>query len=664
MATEIALKLADGREVRVPSGTLVADALRSAGLASEDVLGAKVGGEILDLQTPVRAAGPFLPVRAGTPEGLEILRHSTAHVMAQAVARLFPDVEFAIGPVIEDGFYYDFDTLHVFVPEDLPRIEAEMAKIVAEGQPIRRSEASGKSEAIATLTKTQKAKFKSEIVRELPEDAAVSFYSQGEFTDLCRGPHLPSTARVGKAFRLLSVAGAYWRADQKREQLQRLYGTAWFSEQDLAAYLKRREEAEKRDHRKLGRELELVSFRPEVAPGMPFWHPRGTVIYNALVSYVREKLAARDYVEIRTPHVLSSSLWHRSGHMSHYKDNMFFTTVDENEYAVKPMNCPGSALVYEAGLRSYRDLPLRLAEFGLCHRYEKSGVLAGLTRCRAFVQDDAHIYCAPEQLGDEIGALVALVREVYAEVGFANIRMDLSTRPPSSTGTDEMWRNAEGALESALRRIGAEFRLAPGEGAFYGPKIDFQVSDAIGRSWQLATIQVDFSLPKKFDLVYVAADGVRKRPVVVHRAILGSLERFIGILIEHFAGAFPTWLAPEQVRVIPVSEEKNAPYAREVLAACRAAGLRASADLGSERMNQKIRSAQVLKVPYMFVVGGREAENRTVSVRRRDEGDCGAQPLADAVQAVAAETRSRSLALTIPAQATTAGAKKPAKATT
>ncbi len=663
MASEIALKLTDGREVRVPAGSPVAEALQAAGISGDDLLGARVGGEILDLQTPVRTAGLLVPVRAGTPEGLEVLRHSTAHVMAQAVARLFPDVEFAIGPVIEDGFYYDFDTPHVFVPEDLPKIEAEMAKIVAEGHPIRRSEARGKAEAIATLTKTQKAKFKSEIVRDLPPDAAVSFYSQGEFTDLCRGPHLPGTARVGKAFKLLTVAGAYWRADQKREQLQRLYGTAWFSEADLAAHLERREEAEKRDHRKLGRELELVSFRPDVAPGMPFWHPRGTVIYNTLVGYVREKLAARDYVEIRTPHVLSASLWHRSGHMSHYRDNMFFTTVDENEYAVKPMNCPGSALVFEAGLRSYRDLPLRLAEFGLCHRYEKSGVLAGLTRCRAFVQDDAHIYCTPEQLGDEIGALVALVREVYSEVGFTNIRMDLSTRPPSSTGTDEMWRNAEGALEAALRKIGAEFRIAPGEGAFYGPKIDFQVSDAIGRSWQLATVQVDFGLSEKFDLVYVAPDGSRQRPVVVHRAILGSLERFIGILIEHFAGAFPTWLAPEQVRVIPVSEEKNAAYARDVLAACRAAGLRATADLGSERMNQKIRGAQVLKVPYMFVVGGREADGRTVSVRRRDEGDCGARPLADAVAAVAAEARSRSLALTIPAKPAPAGP-KPAKATT
>jgi threonyl-tRNA synthetase len=581
-----------------------------------------------------------------TEEGLEVVRHTAAHVMAQAVARLFgkDQVEFAIGPVIDEGFYYDFDIDHPFTPEDLPRIEEEMRKIVREDLPLQRVEMSGKDRATAALDASGRAQFKKEIVRDLPDDSVFSFYSQGEFTDLCRGPHVPSTGRVGEAFKLLSVAGAYWRGDEKRKMLQRIYATAFFRKDELDEWVRLKEEAKKRDHRVLGKDLGLYKF-PQASPGAVIWMPKGMVCWRELERVIREKLAARDYVEVRTPVLLDSTVWKVTGHMDHYRENMYFLEEQEDGriLGMKPMNCPGSAMVFQEGIRSYRDLPLRLAEFGLVHRNEKSGVLGGLTRVRSFTQDDAHIYCTPEQLRAELEDLVAFVREIYGLFGFSDIRLYFATRPVSSTGSDAMWKDAEAAIDGVLKESGAAWKLDPGGGAFYGPKIDFKVLDSIKREWQLATVQVDFSLPDKFDLEYAAQDGTRKRPVVIHRAILGSFERMFGILVEHFAGAFPLWLSPEQVRVVPVSEEKQADACLAAVKSLRAAGLRATADLGSGKMGAKIRESTMQKVNYCFVIGGREAESGQVAVRRRDGHDLGAMPLADAVAALAKEASERLL---------------------
>ncbi|NUN53250.1 MAG: threonine--tRNA ligase, partial [Planctomycetaceae bacterium] len=571
---DLEFRLPDGSLRRYPAGTPGRDIARDLPGAS-GALALLVDGEYLDLHSPARKGGALRPVLPGTEEGLEVVRHTAAHVMAQAVARLFGKdaVEFAIGPVIDEGFYYDFDIEHAFTPEDLPRIEEEMRRIVREDLPLSRSEVEGKDAARARLDASGKAEFKKEIVRDLPDGSVFSFYSQGEFTDLCRGPHVPSTGAVGEAFKLLSVAGAYWRGDEKRKMLQRIYATAFFRKEELDEWVRLKEEAKRRDHRVLGRELGLFKF-PEASPGAAIWLPKGMICWRELERVIREKLDARGYVEVRTPVLLDSSVWKVTGHMDHYRENMYFLEKQEDRlFGMKPMNCPGSAMVFQEGLRSYRELPLRLAEFGLVHRNEKSGVLGGLTRVRSFVQDDAHVYCTPEQLEDELRDLVAFVREIYGLFGFADIRMYLATRPASSTGTDAMWRNAEEAIGSVLRASGAPFVMDPGGGAFYGPKIDFKVLDSIRREWQLATIQVDFSLPEKFDLDYVAQDGTRKRPVVIHRAILGSFERMFGILVEHFAGAFPLWLSPEQVRVVPVSEEKQADACRAAVAALRAAGL-------------------------------------------------------------------------------------------
>ncbi len=641
---ELPFTLPDGSAVSLPAGAPARQlAARLPGAA--DALALVVEGEIVDLHTPLRRGGSVRAVLPRTEEGLEVLRHTAAHVMAQAVARLFGKdrVEFAIGPVIEDGFYYDFDIDHAFTPEDLPRIQEEMARIVAEDLPLSREEASGKPAALARLEAAGRARFKREIVAGLADDAVVSFYGQGEFTDLCRGPHLPSTGRVGDAFRLLSVAGAYWRGDEKRPMLQRIYATAFFDRAELEEFVRLKEEAKRRDHRVLGRELGLFQFT-EASPGTAIWLPKGMVCYRALESMIRERLDRRGYVEVRTPVLLDTSVWKVTGHMDHYRENMFFLEPSEERlFGMKPMNCPGAAMVFREGLRSYRELPLRLAEFGLIHRYEKSGVLGGLTRVRSFTQDDAHLFCTLDQLEAELRSLVEFVREVYALFGFDPVTLYFATRPGSSTGSDEMWARAEGAIESVLRASGADHRLAPGDGAFYGPKIDFKVRDSIKREWQLATIQVDFSLPEKFDLEYVAPDGSRQRPVVIHRAILGSFERMFGVLVEHFAGAFPLWLAPEQVRVVPVSEEKQADACRAAVEALRAAGLRASADLSSGKMGGKIREATMQKVPYVFVIGGREAESGAVAVRRRDGHDLGALPLAEAVEALRLEAAERRL---------------------
>jgi threonyl-tRNA synthetase len=643
---DLELVFPDGSKRRYPAGTPGREVAKDLP-GGEKALAILVDGQFVDLNTPVRKGGQARPVLPGTEEGLEVMRHTAAHVMAQAVARIWgkDNVEFAIGPVIDEGFYYDFDIDHPFKPEDLPRIEEEMRKIVREDLPLKRVEMTGKERAVAQLDASGRATFKKEIVRDLPDDSIFSFYSQGEFTDLCRGPHVPSTGKVGEAFKLLSVAGAYWRGDEKRKMLQRIYATAFFSRSELDEWVRLKEEAKKRDHRVLGRELGLFKF-PEASPGACIWLPKGMVCWRELERVIREKLDARDYVEVRTPVLLDSSVWKVTGHMDHYRENMYFLEKQEDEriLGMKPMNCPGSAMVFQEGVRSYRELPLRLAEFGLVHRNEKSGVLGGLTRVRSFVQDDSHIYCTEEQLRAEIEDLVAFVREVYGLFGFSEIRMYFATRPASSTGTDGMWRNAEAAIEAVLKASGEPFKMDPGGGAFYGPKIDFKVLDSIKREWQLATIQVDFSLPVKFDLEYAAQDGTRKRPVVIHRAILGSFERMFGILVEHFAAAFPLWLSPEQVRVVPVSEEKQADACRAAVRALRAAGLRAAADLGSGKMGAKIREATMQKVNYVFVIGGREADSGQVAVRRRDGHDLGAMPLADAVAALAREAAERRLA--------------------
>ena len=638
----IRLELPDGASVEAAAGASLRDALADVP-AFKKAVAVKVDGAVVDLSRSVTHDAAVEPVLPGTPDALEVLRHTTAHVMAQAVARHFgmEHVEFAIGPVIEDGFYYDFDLPRALTDDDLPEIEKIMEQIKRENLEIVRSEAADREDALRTIRGDRaKSAFKQELIAGFPADEPVSFYRQGEFMDLCRGPHLPSTGRLA-FFKLLSVAGAYWRGDERREQLQRIYATAFFDKQELKAFLRRREEAAKRDHRKLGARLELFRNLPE-APGFPLWLPNGTVIFNELVDLMRSKLREREYVEIRTPHILIDDLWRTSGHMDHFKENMYFTEIEERSFAVKPMNCPGAALTFKQGLRSYRELPLRLAEFGLCHRYERSGTLHGLTRVRSFVQDDAHIYCTPAQLQGEILALIDLCKEVYREVGFGAPELFLSTRPDDRAGTDEMWDHAEEELREALAKAGAAYTVNPGDGAFYGPKIDFKVQDAIGRSHQLCTIQVDFAMAQKFDLEYVAEDGSRQRPVVVHRAILGSVERFVGVLIEHFAGNFPLWLAPEQAMVLPVSEDRHADAALNVLQELRQAGFRAHVDWSNNKLGKKIREATLRKVPYLLVVGDREAEDGTVAVRRRDGTDCGALELGDLLRALRGERDGRS----------------------
>jgi len=651
----IKLQLPEGAEAEVPAGVSIREALSEV-KGIRKAVGAKLNGEVVDLSTTLTADAAIEPVMPGTDAGLDLLRHTTAHVMAQAVARHFgmENVEFAIGPTIKDGFYYDFDLPRTLTADDLPAIEKIMEAIKRENLEIVRSVAADRDDALRTIDADRaKSQFKQELIRGFPEDEPVSFYTQGEFTDLCRGPHLPATGKLA-FFKLLSVAGAYWRGDENREQLQRIYGTAFFDKKALKQLLHQREEALKRDHRKVGQQLDIFRNLPE-APGFPLWMPNGTIIVNQLIAYMREKLEARSYDEIRTPHIMIDDLWKTSGHYDHYKENMYFTEIEERSFAVKPMNCPGAALAYKQGLRSYREHPVRLGEFGLCHRFERSGTLHGLTRVRSFVQDDAHIFCTPAQLQGEILALIDLTHEVYREIGFGAPKMLLSTRPEDRTGSDEMWDNAENQLREALAKAGAEYQVNPGDGAFYGPKIDFLVLDAIGREHQLCTIQVDFSLPEKFDLEFVGDDGARHRPVVIHRAIFGSIERFVGLLIEHYAGIFPLWLAPTQAMVLPVSEDRHADAAGNALAELRAAGLRAHADCSNNKLGKKIREATLRKVPYLLVIGDREVENGTIAVRRRDGTDCGAIAMADLIPMLRDECDSRSLAPKLGAKTTTEG---------
>jgi len=557
-----------------------------------------------------------MPNKTAEDPALERLRHSASHVMAQAVCRLFPGVKLAIGPSIKDGFYYDFLFPQPISDEDLPRIEEEMRKIVQEGLPIERVELP-RAEAIAMYRKDAQP-FKLELLEDIPDDP-VSFYRQGSFIDLCRGPHVSNTAEI-KALKLTSLAGAYWRGDERNAMLQRIYGTAFSSQKELDAYLRLQEEARKRDHRRIGAELDLFSFHKE-GPGFPFFHPKGMIILNQLLGFWREVHAKHGYQEVRTPIILARSLWEQSGHWDHYRANMYFTEIEEAPYAVKPMNCPGGMLVFKSRPRSYRDLPLRLAELGLVHRHEKSGVLHGLFRVRMFTQDDAHIFLLPEQIEPEVISVIDLVDSMYKVFGLS-YQVELSTRPKDFIGTDGMWEQATKALDGALRRKGIEFKVNPGEGAFYGPKIDFHIEDAIGRTWQCATIQLDFAMPERFEIEYTGADGNRHRPAVIHRVVLGAIERFFGILVEHYAGKFPVWLSPVQVRVIPITDEQGA-YAEQVHRRFLEAGLRSELDGRSENLNHKIREATVEKVPYMAIVGQKEVERRNISLRARDEGNLG-----------------------------------------
>ena len=575
------------------------------------------------------------------PTPLSTLRHSASHVMAQAVKRLFPDVRVAIGPAIEDGFYYDFAKAEPFTPEDLVRIEAVMADIVKADLPFERQEMS-RAEAIAFFRERDE-RFKVEILEGIDAER-VSLYTQGDFVDLCRGPHVGRTGEI-TAFKLLSSSGAYWRGSEKNPMLQRIYGTAWLTREELDRHLWRLEEARKRDHRKLGRELDLFDFY-DVAPGAPFWLPNGMILVRELEKFARERLDAQDYQEISTPMLVNKKLWEQSGHWEHYQDNMFKLEVEGEIFSLKPMNCPEASYVYRRSLRSYRDLPLRFSEMGRDHRNERSGTLTGLVRVRQFTQDDAHIFCRPDQLQDEITALLDLVREWYKTFDLQP-SYKLSTRPEKRLGTEAQWDNAEHALQEALRGNGLAFDVDPGGGNFYGPKIDIDVRDALGRGWQVATIQADLTmLPERFALEYIDTDGQPKRPVAIHRAIFGSYERFIGILIEHYAGAFPTWLAPVQARVLPVSEKFIA-YARTVHTRLRAARIRAELDDRNEKLGYKIRDAQVRKVPYMLVVGGREAEQGTVSLRHRTGDDLGAVPLDRVVTDLTAEIAARVGTLTV-----------------
>ena len=592
---------------------------------------AKVNGEIVDLRTEVAQDCELELLTFDSEEGKGAFWHTTSHILAQAVKRLYPETKLAIGPSIDNGFYYDLDRETPFVPEDLEKIEAEMKKIAKEALPIERF-TMPREEAIAYFKENEEP-YKVELVEDLPEGEEISFYKQGEFTDLCAGPHLMSTKTV-KAVKLTSLAGAYWRGDEKNKMLTRIYGISYPKKAELEEYLHRLEEAKKRDHRKLGKELGLFMMCDE-GPGFPFFLPKGMVLKNTLLDYWRDLHKRNGYVEISTPIILSRHLWENSGHWDHYKDNMYTTVIDEEDFAVKPMNCPGGMLVYKSEPRSYKDLPLRAGELGLVHRHEKSGALHGLFRVRCFTQDDAHIFMMPDQIREEIKGVARLIDEVYSLFGF-KYHVELSTRPEDSMGSDEDWKLATEGLRGALEDLGLDYVVNEGDGAFYGPKIDFHLEDSIGRTWQCGTIQLDMQMPQRFELEYTGADGEKHRPIMIHRVAFGSIERFIGILIEHFAGAFPTWLAPVQVKVLPISE-KHLEYGQKVLKELEAVGIRAEIDERAEKIGYKIREAQMQKIPYMLVVGAKEEESSLVSVRSRFAGDEGQKSIADFISAIREE---------------------------
>lgn len=620
----IIVTLKDGSTREYAAGVTLLEVAKSLSQKLGKVaLLAVVDGKNKDLTDVLENDASVEFISADTPEGLHAIRHTAAHVMAQAIQHLFPGTKFAIGPAIANGFYYDLDSEHVFTPEDLAAIEKEMAKIVKANNPLVRSELS-RADALAMFAKMEEP-YKVELINDLPEDAIISIYQQGDFLDLCAGPHCPTTGRV-KAFKLQSIAGAYWRGNEKNKMLQRIYGTAFNTKEELDTYLNMLEEAAKRDHRKLGKELDLFSIQDE-GPGFPFFHPNGMIIRNELEDYWRKIHREYGYQEIKTPMILSRSLWEQSGHWDHYRENMYFTQIDELDFAIKPMNCPGGMLVYKTKPHSYKELPIRAGELGLVHRHELSGALHGLFRVRCFTQDDAHIFMMPSQIKEEIQNVIKLFDQVYGTFGL-KYHAELSTRPEDSMGDAETWEKTTNALRDAMEDFGLEYVVNEGDGAFYGPKIDFHLTDSIGRTWQCGTIQLDMQLPEKFDLTYTGEDGLKHRPVMIHRVVYGSIERFIGILIEHYAGAFPAWLAPTQVRILPITD-KHVAYAKELNDKMFALGLRVYLDDRNEKIGYKIREAQVQKIPYMLVIGDKEVEEGAVAVRRRSEGDLGAMKADD-----------------------------------
>lgn len=630
--------LKDGSSVELPEGSSVLDLAQklSEGLARV-ANGGIVNGDLKDLREPLKEGDQVNIVTFDSAEGKHAFWHSSSHILAQAVKRLYPEAKLAIGPAIDNGFYYDIDLDGGLEEGDLEKIEAEMKKIVKEALPIERFELP-RDKAIE-LMKEMKEDYKVELINDLPEDTVLSFYKQGEFVDLCAGPHVLNTKAV-KSFKLTSLAGAYWRGSEKNKMLTRIYGISFTKKADLDEYLQRLEEAKARDHRKIGKEMGIYAMMEE-APGFPFFLPNGMKLRNTLLEYWREIHVRENYDEINTPLIMSRKLWEQSGHWEHYEKNMYTTEIDDADFAIKPMNCPGSILVYRNDSHSYRDLPLRMAEIGLVHRHEKSGALHGLMRVRSFNQDDAHIYLTPDQVKDEIKNVVSMIDEVYKKLGF-NYHIELSTRPEDSMGSDEDWENATSALEEAMNELGLDYRVNPGDGAFYGPKLDFHLEDTIGRTWQCGTIQLDFQMPQRFDIDYIGADGEKHHPIMIHRVLFGSIERFIAILIEHFAGKFPLWLAPEQVRVMSISE-RFVDYADEVRSKLKKAGIRVTLDDRDDKIGYKIRQAQLEKVPYMLVIGAREEEEKIVSVRMRDGGDAGQMNLDELIRDLKEKINTREL---------------------
>lgn len=630
-------------DIRLPDGSIrsfeqpvtVAGVAASigAGLARATLAG-KVDGKLVDGSHLIEHNADLVIVTERDADGLDIIRHSSAHLLAHAVKTLFPDAQVTIGPTIENGFYYDFSYKRPFTPDDLAAIEKKMAELAKADIPVERYELP-RDEAIAYFKSIGEA-YKAEIIESIPAGEVLSLYRQGDFTDLCRGPHVPSTGKI-KVFKLMKLAGAYWRGNSKNEMLQRVYGTAFMKKEELEAYLHMLEEAEKRDHRKLGQQLDLFHMQDE-APGSVFWHPKGWRLFQSLINYMRQRQEQAGYVEVNTPDVMDRGLWETSGHWFNYRENMFTTqTEDERVFALKPMNCPGAVSMYAHGLHSYRDLPMRMAEFGKVHRYEPSGALHGLLRVRHFTQDDAHIFCTETQMEQECRDVVALILDIYKDFGFDNVRIKLSTRPENRIGSDEIWDKLEGALSSALESMNMPYELFPGEGAFYGPKLEFVLRDTLGRDWQCGTLQVDMNLPERFDISYVAEDNSRKRPVMLHRALFGSLERFTGILIEHYAGAFPTWLAPQQAVVMTITEAQ-CDYARDVVAQLRAAGVRVEADLRNEKIGYKIREHSLQKLPYQIIIGDKEKAGGLVAVRTRTGEDLGQLTLSQFIERIKSET--------------------------
>lgn len=634
--SEVNMLLPDGNSRAFAAGTTLGEAVKQiSNSLAKKVLAAEVDGQLTDLREAVVDNSTVKFLTFEDEGGRHAFRHTASHVMAQAIKRLWPEAQLAIGPAIENGFYYDIDLDHTLVPEDLPRIEAEMSRIVKENLPLEKLDMS-REEALEFFH-NKGENYKVELINDLPEDARITAYTQGEFTDLCAGPHVASTGKI-KAFKLQSIAGAYWRGDEKNKMLQRVYGTAFEKKEALDEYLHLLEEAARRDHRKLGKELGLFVIKEE-GPGFPFFLPKGMALRNELEGFWREVHHDFDYEEVRTPIILNRQLWETSGHWFHYRENMYTTEIDNEDYAIKPMNCPGSILVYANEMHSYRDLPIRMAELGLVHRHELSGALHGLFRVRSFTQDDAHVYMLPSQIKDELMSVITLFGRIYEQFGLT-YRVELSTKPEGAMGDDAIWELATDALREAIEEKGIPYRINPGDGAFYGPKLDFHIQDSLGRTWQCGTIQLDMNLPERFKLEYIGEDGQKHQPIMIHRACFGSMERFIGILVEHYAGAFPTWLAPVQVKLLPISE-KHVEYAKELAKELKQAYIRVELDDRNEKIGYKIRQAQMEKVPYMLVIGDKEVEDRAVSVRKRGEGELGATPWVDFVASLQEEIKGR-----------------------